>query len=319
MRRVVSIAGGQLLLSLALAVTPVMARAEPQRVLVLEFAGDRDNRIREDLQAALSQTGRVTLISRAELERAVESLNGYLGYNLTVSDARPVAKQLGAGTIVTATLSDDFYVRLYDSSGDVLWSRHMPLSSGTLAPEYMQRLTSAVVVASAVGLRRAGDAPTRNRASARRSRVQNVARETYPHEELELSPERKAALVEINASREAARRRREEAWALEQQARAVERLEAERTAMIRREAKFKWQLEQAAARYKAEISQREAELEHEREASAKRKAEAEKLRNEVSKRLEELAADQVPGHLAPLPPMGNPELAKITPATTDAR
>ena len=131
-------------------------------VVLLDFAGRQGGRVREQLDLPLAgraAQGRLP----GRLEKAVSLHNGYLGWTIKVEDARPVARELGAGTIV----GDGG-----EHAGNPAVRQHQqPLSTKRLALSE-KRLTDRAAPAPHRGRGRGGargadDAPWRKRISTR--------------------------------------------------------------------------------------------------------------------------------------------------------
>ncbi len=132
-----------------LAVLLLCEVAWAQKVVVLEFEGDRRNRVRLQVVRELLKDGGVELAAVDDFERlaAKKGLKGKRA--MTTEAVAAVGVELG----VVAALDGDvgrkaFRFRILDGKGTELFAREVPLSKGTLSAKNARRIAAALVAAA---------------------------------------------------------------------------------------------------------------------------------------------------------------------------
>ena len=258
MRRVTGSVASIVFLILLLA-SSAPAQAAAPRIVVLDFAGDAEGKLREQVQNELARTHRVELVSRAELEPAVQAHMGFRSLHVELDVVKLVAPQLGLQSIITGKASETALdLAIQDAAGMLLATQRFALEHAALGPDEARQASEAILVASRV---------------------------LPPPSATPLSPPAQAA---VSAAQESARQHRREAVLLERSARAVQWIEAERAATAQREARIEKRMAAAAQHYHERMARRQAALEREAARGARREAVAIERRNQVLRELDAL-------------------------------
>lgn len=130
--------------ALLLASSPALA----QRVVVLAFEGDRNDKLRAQVEAAVDEAGELQRLPLQEY-RAAAAARGLKGERAM----QPAAVgQVGRGLRLSAALGgvagSDFAVRILDASGTELWSKQLPLKKGKLSDDHARKLARALSAAA---------------------------------------------------------------------------------------------------------------------------------------------------------------------------
>jgi len=127
------------------------ASAQAQRVVVLTFEGDRNDRLRTQLAQAISATGELELVPLSRFREVALRMQVEEAKAGTPEALAKVAPELGLDLAVVGKVGDTFRARILDSAGTELWSRSIPLTRrGTLSADNARRLAKAVVAALAL-------------------------------------------------------------------------------------------------------------------------------------------------------------------------
>ncbi|MEN9797584.1 MAG: hypothetical protein RL653_1280 [Pseudomonadota bacterium] len=119
-----------------------------QRVVVLDFEGDRNDKLRAQVEAAVDEAGELQRVPLQDY-RAAAAARGLKGDR----SMQPAAVgQLGRGLRLSAALGgvvgSDFAVRILDASGTELWGKELPLKKGKLSDDHARKLARALSAAA---------------------------------------------------------------------------------------------------------------------------------------------------------------------------
>lgn len=122
--------------------------AYAQQVLVLDFKGDKRDRVRTQIVRELAKVKSVKVVGmKTYRQRAAAA--GFRGADAESAAAiAAVSPELRISVVVDGQVSRAFKVRFLDSNGAELWTRSIPLSRGALSKRNVQRLTKAIVAAA---------------------------------------------------------------------------------------------------------------------------------------------------------------------------
>ncbi|MHB8873430.1 MAG: hypothetical protein ACYC8T_07055 [Myxococcaceae bacterium] len=138
-RRWVGPAGLALLLAL-----PAFA----QKVVVLDFEGDRREKLRSQVEGALKKAEVVDVLPLARYKEAAARRKLKGASAMTPAAVGKLARGLGLDAAVEGALGDTFFVRILDSSGQELWSKDLPLKGGLISADHAKKLAKAVAAAA---------------------------------------------------------------------------------------------------------------------------------------------------------------------------
>jgi hypothetical protein len=121
------------------------------RVVVFDFPGDGQGRVRAQVIHALVRDHKVTLVPLATWKSAAGRLGLRGPGAFTPSAVGQLAPALNVELVVAGAVASSFYVRFLDATGQELWSHELGLSRGRVSPKNAARLARAV----AAGVRQA--------------------------------------------------------------------------------------------------------------------------------------------------------------------
>lgn len=122
-----------------------------QRVVVLEFDGDRKGKLRTQVETALKKAGVVDLVALKKYKDAAKKKKVSPSRAMTPSGVKTLAKGLQLDAAVEGATGDDFYVRILDPQGNPLWDKHLPMTRGLISADNARRLAKAIAAAAAAG------------------------------------------------------------------------------------------------------------------------------------------------------------------------
>lgn len=131
-------------LALVVAARPALA----QRVVVLEFEGDKQEKLRTQVEAALKKAEVVELVPLAKYKEAAAKKKLKGASAMTPAAVGKLARSLALDAAVEGALGDTFFVRILDSSGQELWSKDLPIKAGLISPDHAKKLAKAVAAAA---------------------------------------------------------------------------------------------------------------------------------------------------------------------------
>ncbi len=139
-------------LVLALGAKPAFA----QKVVVLEFDGDKQDRLRNQVETALTIADVVKVVPLDTYREAASrrKLKGQAA--MTAAAVGKLSVALGLDAAVEGTVTDNFQVRILDSTGQELWSKELPVKAGVILAEHAKKLAKAVAVAAKTAAGKAG-------------------------------------------------------------------------------------------------------------------------------------------------------------------
>jgi hypothetical protein len=140
--------------SLGLAVALFVAApalAQKFRVVVLEIDGDQNNKLRNQIEAALIAADALEVVSLDEFRAAAakKKLNGAAA--MTVIGIKRVGKQLQLDAAVSGEVGDKYKVLIYDRLGGDLWTKELAVKKGLLSEDFSRKLAKAVAAAAEQG------------------------------------------------------------------------------------------------------------------------------------------------------------------------
>lgn len=143
-----------------------------QRVVVLEFTGDRQGRLRAQVEQELAKLLRaekvkVKVISLREYKSAAAKKRLKGPRAMTSAAVAKVGKLLKLDAAVGGAVGGTFHVRIVDGKGARVSAKDIPLKRGRLSPSHAERLACAIATAvrpsaeqlSCVGARKSAEAP----------------------------------------------------------------------------------------------------------------------------------------------------------------
>jgi hypothetical protein len=206
------------------------APAFAQRVVILEFEGDRGNKLRSQVEIALKRANTVDLVPIAKWKDLASKKKLKGPHAMTPAAVAKVSRAAGVDAAVEGAIGDKLFVRILDSAGNELWSKQLPVKKGLLSEDHAKKLAKAITAA-------AKTAPTSTRepkeedekvaeeVPEKPAKVEKPPKVEKPEEEVDTDqPQPAPKPGELSASERAKRRKEEEA---EAQA-ASEAREAER-------------------------------------------------------------------------------------------
>ncbi len=127
------------------------AFAQKYRVVVLEIDGDQNNKLRNQIEAALVKADSVEIVSLDEFRAAAakKKLNGAAA--MTVIGIKRVGKQLHIDAAVSGEVADKYKVLIYDRQGEELWKKDLAVKKGLLSEDFAGKLSRAVAAAAEQG------------------------------------------------------------------------------------------------------------------------------------------------------------------------
>ena len=122
-----------------------------QKVVVLEFEGDKGGKLRAKVEAALKKAAIVDLISIKSWKDAATKKKLKGAQAMTPSAVARVASAVGIDAAVEGALGDTFFVRILDTEGAELWSKDLPLKKGMISDDHAKKLAKAIAAAAKAG------------------------------------------------------------------------------------------------------------------------------------------------------------------------
>jgi len=124
-------------------------RATKPRVVVLDFEGDRRDRLRDQVEAALKKTKQVELVTA----RRYLSVAGQAGVKAaearTAEGIAQVAPTLELDALVIAKAGKNLSVRVLGSNGQELWTKNVKLQRGKMSASDARRLAAGIATTAA--------------------------------------------------------------------------------------------------------------------------------------------------------------------------
>ncbi len=130
----------------------VASSAWAQKVVVLELDGDPNNKLHNQIENALRKAGVVELISLEKYKEnaAKKKLKG--GAAMTAVGVTRTAKLMRIDAAVAGDVTPTSYkVVIYDSLGQELWTKSLPLKRGLLSEDFANKLARAIAAAGDQG------------------------------------------------------------------------------------------------------------------------------------------------------------------------
>lgn len=131
--------------------------AQAQRVVVLEFHGDKGNKVRAQVERALRRNRHLQIqdLRRYRIAAAKKRFKGSKA--MTPGAVAAVSRSLGLTAAVAGAAGKVLRVQVVDGSGAEIWKKEIPLRRGQLSSDNARRI--AVAVAAAVGVKTPEPAP----------------------------------------------------------------------------------------------------------------------------------------------------------------
>jgi hypothetical protein len=124
------------------------APALAQRVVILEFEGDRNDHLRTQVENALKKANTVDLIPVARWKDLAGKKKLKGPQAMTAAAVAKLSRSAGVDAAVEGVLGDKFFVRILDSTGQELWSKELPMKKGMLSDDHAKKLAKAITAAA---------------------------------------------------------------------------------------------------------------------------------------------------------------------------
>lgn len=135
----------RLLAATLLAVAPA---AHARNVVILDFAEDRKGALRAQIEDAVSEAGKVTVVPVSRFKDAA-GRKRFKGAKVTSPEAvAAVARSLELSAAVTGIVGEKISVVILDPDGNELWSRELKHTRGLLSEDNARRLAAAIAAAA---------------------------------------------------------------------------------------------------------------------------------------------------------------------------
>ncbi len=122
--------------------------AHAQKVVVLEFEGDRGGRLHNQLEGALKRSTKLNVLSSKKYKELAEKKKFKGARAMTAGAIAALARPFKIDIAVEGAVTDTFFVRLLDPDGKELWQKDLKLKSGVLTPDNVRRLAKVIVTAA---------------------------------------------------------------------------------------------------------------------------------------------------------------------------
>lgn len=122
-----------------------------QKVVVLEFEGDKGGKLRAKVEASLKKARVVDVVSIAKWKEAAARKKLKGAQAMTPSAVARVASAVGIDAAVEGALGDTFFVRILDPEGAELWSKDLKLVKGLISDDHAKKLAKAIAAAAKAG------------------------------------------------------------------------------------------------------------------------------------------------------------------------
>lgn len=190
--------------------TLVLAHAAfAQRVVVLEFEGDKGNKLHTQVETALRKAGVVESVALSKWKDAAAKKKLKGPQAMTAAAVAKVARAAGVDAAVECTLSGNTAgFRILDEKGQELWSKELPTKKGLISDKHAGKLAKAIAAAAASAPHSA-EAPAEEEEAA----PVVVKKEEPKEEKAEAQPEETPAATGLSKAEREKRRKEEEAEA----------------------------------------------------------------------------------------------------------
>ncbi|MFT3837665.1 MAG: hypothetical protein QM723_11785 [Myxococcaceae bacterium] len=133
---------------LPLAALLVAGFAHAQKVVILEIEGDKNGKLRDQVQTAVEDAGQVTLLSIEKWRAAAskKKLSGAKG--MTPAAVTKLAKKLGVSAAVGGSVGPKFSVHIWAWDGSELWTKELKVKKGLLSDDFSRKLSKAITAAA---------------------------------------------------------------------------------------------------------------------------------------------------------------------------
>lgn len=119
-----------------------------QRVVILEIEGDRNNKLRNQVEAALKKADEVEVVPLDKYKSAAAKKKLKGAAAMTPAGLSRVAKELKIDAGVGGEVSKKFEVQIWDSSGQQLWTKALKVKGGMLSADFAGKLAKAINAAA---------------------------------------------------------------------------------------------------------------------------------------------------------------------------
>jgi hypothetical protein len=122
-----------------------------QKVVVLEFEGDKGGKLRTQVETALKKAKVVDVVPIKSWKDAAAKKKLKGAQAMTPSAVARISQAVTIDAAVEGALGDTFFVRILDPDGAEMWSKDLPLKKGLISDDHAKKLAKAIAAASKAG------------------------------------------------------------------------------------------------------------------------------------------------------------------------
>jgi hypothetical protein len=122
-----------------------------QKVVVLEFEGDKGAKLHGQVEGALKKAKVVDLVAIKAWKDAAAKKKLKGAQAMTPSAVARVSQSVSIDAAVEGALGETFFVRILDPEGNELWSKDLPLKKGLISEDHAKKLAKAIAAAAKAG------------------------------------------------------------------------------------------------------------------------------------------------------------------------
>lgn len=122
--------------------------AHAQNVVILEFADDRNGQLREQVEDAVNEGGKVTAIPLSRFKEAAAKKRFRGARVMSPEAVAAVAGTLQLSAAVTGIVGEKIAIVILDPAGAELWSKELKEVKGKLSEDNARRLAAAIAAAA---------------------------------------------------------------------------------------------------------------------------------------------------------------------------
>ncbi len=119
-----------------------------QEVVVLQFAGDKKDKLRKQVIEALEKARKVELVPLRKFQDIATRKRFKGARAMTPAAVAAVSQSLSFSAAIEGAVADTFFVRILDTRGQELWSRELKVKKGLLSKDNANRLAKAIAAAA---------------------------------------------------------------------------------------------------------------------------------------------------------------------------
>lgn len=194
---------------LCLAAGPALA----QRVVILEFEGDKANHLRTQVEKALKKANTVDVVPVAKWKDLAGKKKLKGPQAMTPAAVAKVSKAADVDAAVEGAIGAKFFVRILDNAGNELWSKELPLKKGLLSDDHAKKLAKAITAAAKTAPPREADEEKPAKAEKEEPSEPAKAEKPEKKEPEAIDPDQPRRPGELSAEEREKRRKEEEAEA----------------------------------------------------------------------------------------------------------